>query len=71
MPGYKRGIELGLAVELCGSYGKDPSQVLIANATDAIRTIKKANLPQVNSMTTDLSLMMGGGPARSVLEGPF
>ena len=53
-PKYNRALRTSLAIEMCPSFEKTPSQVLIALAQSSKKILKRSNRQPVPNMTTDL-----------------
>jgi hypothetical protein len=67
-PGYQRMMVKNLAMELCPSYSKQPSVLLVRQAMDSLDTVKRANW-QPRDLSFDPAITPSGRRSYDIKQG--
>ncbi len=69
--GYSRALKKLLAIELCPSYGQNPSPELKRQAWESLNLIRSLNEIPIKKMNYDSALMANGKDASFIMHGGF
>lgn len=70
-PGYENPLIFNLAINIAPEYGKTPSQVVVARATDGLKKLKRSNYRPITSKTDRaVSASQRGNGTYSITQGP-